>query len=849
MKNSVQLNRKELIDFIVETVIESRKTIISEQTEYDVESTIKNDPSKKKTVYTSDKGSSVTTHEPTTGQIERAAYKRNYHQNVRDKLAEYGIFAGSLFTAAEYNRLPTEIQSIISRSVFLANKEMTIQLQKNTVTAQGQRIYVFLPSQSLIRVPEVKVCWSRKLDVAVDCETQQPIEGVKLEGFDVNPMAHSVEALFDDEVTSPLNTKYFCPAYLMETDKIPFDIRARVFKWLQKTYSSKYKKDLGLGNYKGSNDLKLLQSIEANIFNSNFGMGSQLEGGVLVNVPNAIAEYVTDIVVDLEARYYAGTWSLVAGSRDDKENSVPMDESSHLAYFDSMKDFANKLKQTDCGFGVNNENLEDFEARIRDKYAGIIEFKETIPDNWDEMEDNEKEEFLRGHNAEMSKIQRQDDIQFVIEMIGLGLTLVGAILLAIPSGGSSLAVWGGVMMASGVVIGVGSAMYDYHQGQYVLGTIGLGLELIPFAKVFKLTKLLKAVPPKTINKMFAYAMKNGPKALTAKTIDGVSGKLLYDALRKNKEGLKKMLDMESKAAEKFLKEFSSMDAMEYAFLMRTSKPFAKGMVNKTGKKMTFKEFESGLKELHDIVFANKNYFKTFFNSFAYTFSKPMKILLGNIIAMPPIVVTDCMDVEFKFFKKVNGKKRLIKQVGQLLGPAYKTTEDNINWIKWTIEPGETDDSTCMLLDMILNRMTGTPDETTNQHIENLLLQNNIQVNEKELTITIKDGDGVEKTVDLLATGEDSPLQSIMDLANGLVKAQAEVLWGDEDIYATMIYHLGNGDLDAGAEKLNGHIKNGCKDKEYWDGIDWLVQQDIYIEKRDVIQQNINSKRAIYEPQN
>jgi hypothetical protein len=65
----------------------------------------------------------------------------------------------------------------------------------------------------------------------------------------------------------------------------------------------------------------------------------------------------------------------------------------------------------------------------------------------------------------------------------------------------------------------------------------------------------------------------------------------------------------------------------------------------------------------------------------------------------------------------------------------------------------------------------------------------------------------------------------------------------------MIYHLGNGDLDAGAEKLNGYIKNGCKDNEYWDGIDWLVQQDTYIEKRDVIQQNINSKRAIYEPQN
>ena len=341
--------------------------------------------------------------------------------------------------------------------------------------------------------------------------------------------------------------------------------------------------------------------------------------------------------------------------------------------------------------------------------------------------------------------------------------------------------------------------------------------------------------------MFAYAMKNGPRALSVKQFGKYSGKELYEALMKNQDGLIKMLNMESKAAEKFLKTFASMDAMEYYLLLRTSKPWAKAF-----SKMDFKMFKEGMGELNSIVFANKTYFKSFFQSFKYNFSKPMKILLANLLVMPGIVVADCFEVEFRFIKKVNGKRRLIKQVGDLLGPLYKTTEDNIKWVTFTLEPGQAADTTCMLLDMLLSNMTGTPDQATNEYMEMLLNQDGIEIDEKEITITIKTTDGEEKEIDLLASGDESIISEHAEIADGLVRAQAEVLTQDEDIYATMIYHLGDGNLDSGAQILNEYILNGCRDPEYWDLIFWLVEQEIYISKRQELLQKISSKRIIYE---
>jgi len=818
-KKTLSLKHNELVKLISESVMEiCAKRIVNEQ-------------GKNSKKYIQDTYS-PTSHEKTTLQIEEKAFKVKYHPDVIKYLRENGVKPMIMFTGAMYNKLTSQTKKLISGHVWIANKALTRAYTKNTATAQGQKIYIFLPSQRMVNLPEVKICWDKELNVSVDCDSRKPYTGLK--GFDVNPNT-AIQSLFGYEVTEPLNTKYFCPTYLMDTGTIPKAVRPRVFKWLQQSFSNKDGRNLGLNNISGSitADSQLMKNLYA--INKDGQKMDKLMSGT--NILKVVSDYAVELVTDLESRYNTGDFNIMAGNAEDKENQVPLSHESHQEYFDGIKDFSNKLKQTDCGFGVSEGEVVDIEQKIREKYSDIMAFSKIMPENWEEMDDTDKEKFMDDYNTEISKIESQDDIQFIFDMIGLGLTLVGAILLAIPSGGASLAVWGGIMLASGVVVGVGSAMYDYSQGQYVLGTTSLALELIPFAKVFKLTKLLKHVPPKTINEMFAYAMKNGPRALSVKQFGEYSGKELYSVLMKNKDELIDMLSKSTKGADDFLKTFASMDAMEYYFLLRTSKPF------KTAFKNTdFKTWKSGMNELSDIVFANKTYFKSFFKSFRYEFSKPMKVLLANIVLMPPIVLADCFDVEFRLIKKVDGKMKLIHQVGKLV-PGLKTSEDNIKLIKVTIEPSEAADSTCMLLDMILSRMTGTPDQATNDYMKMLLAQDNIVVNDKDITVTINGGTDEEKEIDLLAIESGS---GIVDIADGLKVAIALVFCQDEDIYATMIYHLGNGDLDAGSEMLNGYIKNGCLDIGYWDLMDWLVTQDIYKDKQDDLLKKIATLRQNYE---
>jgi len=834
MKNiNLTLNRNQLIELITETAREVSNTIISEQSSKTLE---------KKQTYIKDRKSGGL-------PLPKANWEQVYPAAERAYLRDRGIYPRRLFTTKEYNNLSAKTKRLIQYHMYAVNSnDVSTEAILNVATAEGQRLYMFVPAMQLnVHLAEVKICWSRELDKAIDCNTGEVLPNRDIEGFDVMPGSQAIDALFESEVTEPLNTKYFCPNYLMETGKIPYGVRPTVFKWLQQSFSWYDGRDLGLNRTDMKPEIQLVKTLYVSDPQQTQDPSRHaiMSGKAILEV---ISDYVVDKVTSLEADYNAGIWRMVAGSTSDDEiTRVPLDAEQHNKYFDRLKDFARKLKQTNCGFGVGDENIGDVQQQMLDKYTAIMQFAEAVPEDWEELPEEEKKQFVEDYHEERAKIKRQDDIQFVVDMIGLGLTLVGAIILAIPSGGASLAVWGGVMLASGIVIGVGSGIYDYTQGQWVLGTIGISLELIPFAKVFKLTKLLKGVPPKTINEMFAYAMKNGPKALTAKSIDGFSGKLLYDTLKKNKEELIRMLEMNGKQADVFLKNFSSMDATEYFFLMRTSKPWRKAF-----QEMDFKTFKTGLNELNDIVFANKNYFRSFFSSFAYNFGKPMKILLANIMAAPIILTVDCYEFEFRFKKKIQSitkkVKRLTLNPGNPDNHGALTTQDNIKWVTLTLHPESKHDVGCMLIDIILSRATNGPDQATNDYIEQLLEDSNLQVDEDKITIVRVDPEsGEEKEVELI--GEEIK-DDVTDIADGLLVAIQIVLTQDEDIYATMIYKVGDGDLERGAKELDALIVGSktsvTKMNELWDLIWWVEEQPVYKEKRTELLNEIAEKRKIYE---
>ena len=833
-RNTIQLNRKELIDFIIESA-----TQISERMIFEQSSVTSQDPLRKKETYLKRKTSGTYISYPTPAQQEKG-WKENFSSEARDYLIKNGIKPGMKFTTSEYLKFKSQIRAMISGYVYPANDSMTTLYSQNVAVAEGDKVYVFMPGPKTVHLQEIRICWSKKLDRAIDCDTKEPMTEYDITGHDVQSSSLLTQALFDFEVGGEmLNTKYFCPKYLMQTEYIPKTVRPRVFKWMQQAFSAYDGRDLGLNKISSTvtpevQFIKNLKDVDQKLMSSN-------------KILKVVADYISDKVIGLEAEYHAGLWRLTAGSPEEPEFAkVPLSPEKHKEYFDRLKHFATSLLDTNCGFGTpggGDEELEDMQQQMMDKYQGIMQFADSIPDDWDDLDDVEKQEFLDDYNAQLEEIQRQDDIQFIWDMIGLGLVLVAAIVLAIPSGGSSLAVAGGIMMASGVAIGVGSAMFDYYQGQWVLGTIGLTLELIPFAKVFKLWKMMKHVPQKTIDEMFAYAMKHGPKAVAAKQFGKYSGKEFYNILMKNKDELVKMVGGESKAAKDFLKTFASMDATEYYMLLRVSKPWAKAF-----GKMEYKVFKEGLSELNTIVFANKTYWKSFFTSFLYNFGKPMKILLANLAAAPLILTVSCYNFEFRLIKKIKGiGKNLTYVPGDETGDPIYIIKNNVKWVTMTLDPQYKNDVSCMLIDIIFSRATNTPDEATNEYIENLMDQENIQIDDDKITITRLDEDGKEETVELVA---DETTENLTDIADGLVRALVEVMCSDEDIYATMIWHLGDGNLETGENKLNDIVLGITRDPnkliEWMDLMDWVVVQPVYTNRKAEFLEKIRQLRLKYE---
>ena len=812
----VLIKHKELISFISETIMELyAQRIIKEQQSTYIKVIPTNQP--------------VKSYAGTKQEAEKAW--NNLDSDIKNTLTQFDITPFSLIPQSSYAELPYNVQQYIQGYLYPYNPGN--QFFSNYSLATGQAIYQYIPGIRTIMLKGVEVCVNRKTGKKVDCETGLALDGTYQEsGFEIDDAQIVIPSLFAFEGEAKMNTKYFCRPYLVGDKPIPENVKPKVLMYLQKAYSKTTGKDLGVNKnnwYTGDKQ-------------TNKELSQKLESATNQELLKLVSDYIKKSTNEKENAYKSGQWSYMVGDRKNKEESYPLSPEQHTRYFKNMYDFAEMLLRTDCGFGVGEKGLTNEEREIRKKFGDVFAFISERPDNWDDMSEEDQEKWLKENESKIERegmtTEEQDEVQFWWDMFSLALAVVGTILVATGVGAP---IGAGLIYAS-IGTGVASGIFDLYQGQTGWGVLAIGLEVVPFLKVLKVSKAIKVagISDKKIAKMLEYGLKNGQTRMLKKFPK--KGPALYKALKENGEEMLKLLDQSTKESIDFLKRFSTLDAVEFYSLKRMNPAFADAIGG-----MTYKEFSTQIDEIASMMFANRNAWRTFLGKAKYSLGVPAKIVAANLVGFGIMSTADC----FVVMLNINGKNIMLDALSIKDGTAPIT---GLKTIKINLDPDAVKESgLCTAFALIAKNLIGNnPDEI--KEIETILNQEipgDVKI-KKEGGNTVITVENLNEGKDVTVLDVEETVETIVDVLNvdldGLYRATIESYTDDEEILEYWLFQLGDGELEKGEKALDDLLKGVNKgDMDDLDTLfDLIYDSDkVFIKKKEDIDNRRKQKELEY----
>ena len=692
----------------------------------------------------------------------------------------------SVLSHSYYNSLSPEIRTYLRGFLYPVNiKNESI---RNQAVAAGESTYVFIPSTTKhINLPTVHICADKQTGKDIDCDSRLALDGThEASGFEVSTsqvIAPSIFGYGDDAV---MNTKYFCKQYLVGDIKTPENVKPKVLMHLQQAWSKKTGENLGVNSSKGPE-----------YYYGGSNITEKLTGYENYDILKMVSQHIDKTIDKQKADYKAGTWRYMVGSKLNPESAAPLSDEQHKQYFKEMKNFAAMLLKTNCGYGVGKNTLSAAEKQVREKYGDIFAFQKEKPDNWGEMSEEDKKQWLKENESKLEKkttLEKQNDTQFWWDMFSVAI-LVVAVVITVASAGTLAPVAAGLVYLS-AGMGVASGIFDMWQGEWGWGVMGLTLEILPFWKVIKMSKYLKGVKisPEKMSEMVEFGMKNGKEALKPKY--GKSGKALFDALTNNADDLVKILDANTKESVNFLKRFSTMDPSEFYLLQQLNKGFKTSM-----KGTSFAKFDQGVKEMANILFANRTAWKTFVGKARFSLSLPLKMIGLNLAAMTIVNSVRCFDMEVN----ITGKKLLRLAQLTTLYPAGAVIK-GLGMIEITLDTERVQKETmCTLFALIY--ANASSEDLKNLEVDlNEVVDGNVKV--------IKEGNNVKITIEHLNGEGGTDETTVLDIENVVdditevldsraeleYKAWIESYTDDEEILEYWLLELGGDEV--GAMRLN-----------------------------------------------
>ncbi len=812
-KKKIQLPHHEMVKFIAETIMELRAQRIKEQTEPQFS-------------YITVKASEPIKSYGGTKEEAMKAWQ-NLDSGVRNGLTDLDIQPFSVIPHSTYERLPSRVKIYLQGYLYPFNAKEGFF--RNNAIAEGQALYQYIPGIKTVMLGEVEVCFNRQTGKKINCKTGLALDGThEMSGFEVDDSQVVIPSLFAFEGGEKMNTKYFCRPYLVGDAEIPENVKPKVLMYLQKAYSTKTGKDLGVNKkdwYSGKE--QTLQALQKKLSDSND-----------YDVLKLVSNYIKNRTNNQEKAYNSGQWAYMVGGRKEESESYPLNEEQHRRYFKDMRNFAEMLLQTNCGFGVGEKSLSNEEVDIREKFGDVFAFIEERPENWDSMSEKEKSDWMDKTESEFEQreltTEEEDEIQFWWDMVSVALVVVGFVLTATGVGSPV----GVALIALSTGMGVASGVFDLHQGQTAWGVLGIGLETIPFLKVLKVSKIIKVakISDKKLAKILTYGLKNGKEAMVAKY--GKNGQVVFKALKENKEEMMKLLDIDTKTSIDFLKRFSTLDAVEFHALRRLNPAFKKATQN-----LPYNEFSKGADELSSVLFANRKAWRTFVGKMSYNLGVPFKMILATLAGIGIKNTMECFDLTLD----VNGTNLTL----DTLSVATNTAPiQGLRTIKIKLDSEQIGESATCTLFAVLQRNIIGKDPQEVQELEDLLNQ------EIDGDVTVSP-DGTEITVNV--EGEDVSIVEVEEIVedinnaytdniNGLWRATIEAHAEDEEILEYWLFTLGDNDLEKGEIELEKILKGiySGNDDDLDTMIDLLMDTDqVFINKKEEINQREEQLKLKY----
>jgi len=783
----ISLQHKELVKFISESVMElCAKRIVNEQ---GTNSYIKTYPINQ-------------VHNKYDGTKQQAMESwGRLSSTVRNALKKYNIEPFRAITHSDYIRLPSEIRGYITG--YLYAYKAPSDLVRNSAIAKGETLYQYIPGIKSIHLGEVQICYNIKLDRRVHCETGMALDGThEPEGFIVSPNELVRPSIFAYE-GGTMNTKYFCKQYLLGDLPIPEEVKPKVLKWMQKSWSNKLGSDLGVNkNDWYTNEKQTKEDLT-----------EKLKDVTSFDILKLVSEYVARENQERRKEYNSGEWRMIIGDELDKEEAVPLSHEQHMKFFDQMDEFSSMLLQTNCGFGVGDKALSEAEKAVREKYGDIFAFMKEKPDNWEEMSEQEKADWLKENESKLEKettLEQQNDAQFWWDMFSIALVVVGTVLAVVCL--PCAAVGAGLVLASSAM-GVASGIFDIYQGETGWGILGISLEVIPYMKVWRMSKFLKAakVGDKEIAEMLEFSLKNGREALLTTTKWPKYSKAMYKALGENSEEMLKLLDANTKESAEFLKRFATIDAAEYYVLQSLTPAFKEAMKN-----IPYATFTKSIDEMSSMIFANRNIWRTMMGKAKYMIGVPMKIVAYNLTAMAVYNTWGCFDAIVRTGTWSKMMSNVLK--GDVPGAAI----EGLRSVSITLDPDEVQDNVgCRLIALINANIKNENRDAIEERVNDVFQEGNVELStnsEGNTVITITDlkVDGSTEEVTILEIEETC--NEVVELLGKQVLAEYKAMAGsylnDEDILESVIFMLStDGDMKEGEAKLESIMRGVNKGDE------------------------------------